>query len=84
MFSFAPPGQICDLSTLLELAVGYNRIEEIHPKIGALESLERLLLPFNQVRPPASSGAQPSAGGAVHAAAAAPRSRLTLAGGGCS
>ena len=33
--------EICDLSTLLELSVGYNRMVSIHPKIGALENLQR-------------------------------------------
>jgi len=43
------PVEICNLSTLDELCAGYNRMAEVHPKIGALTGLTRLILPFNQL-----------------------------------
>uniref|UniRef100_A0A7S4H808 Uncharacterized protein n=1 Tax=Guillardia theta TaxID=55529 RepID=A0A7S4H808_GUITH len=43
------PVEVCDLTTLVELMAGYNRMLSIHSKICEMKNLERLHVPFNHL-----------------------------------
>jgi Leucine-rich repeat (LRR) protein len=43
------PVEICELSGLVELSAGYNRLESVHPRVAALSSLTSIHLPYNHL-----------------------------------